>query len=137
PEEAAALSRLDTSDAEALLLALLPEDRPAALGMLAAEAGTGEAGIEAAAERVAAAGRLVRLDEGWVAGETAVAGMRQAFGQLFDAYRKRYPLRYGVPREEVRASLWPDLDVRLSNRLLQLLEDRGWLETGAGWVAPP
>ncbi|MEW5830038.1 MAG: SelB C-terminal domain-containing protein, partial [Chloroflexota bacterium] len=101
------------------------------------EAGT----AQAAAEELIEAGRLVNLDGGpWTVGSLVITGpqlsaLSDKTVQLVEAYHKNYPLRRGIPREELKSKL--KLTPRLFNALLTHQSARNILKDSTAFVALP
>jgi len=147
PEVLATLKALETGDPEDLLLHLLGPHEVMRTGDLLAQsdldAGSarGALGSLVASGRVvaltadgAAAGAIGRPDVGLVS-RPAWNALVARTAELLGAYHQRYPLRLGMPREELKSRL--DLDAANLNGLVARAEAEGLLRSGSTWVALP
>jgi selenocysteine-specific elongation factor len=111
-------SSLARQQARASLLALVQEGQIVVLGQ------HGGAGGPAAVPEPA----FVVSRSGWGA-------LRERIETLLDDYHRRFPLRAGMPREEVKSRLAPyvpDLTPRLFNDLVGRAVEEAWLAEAAG-----
>ncbi len=91
-----------------------------------------------------AAGEVVPIGDGLWQEKAAFERLAARVARALAAYHARFPLRLGMPKEELRRSLWPALDPRASNDLTEALRGVGVLAVegervaAAGWrVSPP
>jgi selenocysteine-specific elongation factor len=79
-------------------------------------------------------GRLPVPDSGFLVTRSGWGALRERIETLLSDYHRQYPLRAGMPREEVKSRLGrhvPDLTPRLFNEILAKATQDGWLnETG-------
>ncbi len=124
----AALEAQLSGSADEGLLAALRRVEPAPLATLAGEAGLSREELFSVAEALVGEGRLVALgelssrDTPLMTSEAFVALTERA-RSLAETYHQEYPLRRGVPCEELRSRL------RLEERVFAPALDR-WLEAG-------
>jgi selenocysteine-specific elongation factor len=114
-------SSLARQQARASLLALVQEGQIVVLGQ---RGGAGPAGPPAAVPETA----FVVSRSGWGA-------LRERIETLLDDYHRRFPLRAGMPREEVKSRLAPyvpDLAPRLFNDVVGRAAEEGWLAEAPG-----
>ncbi len=124
------------SPGEALLVALRRVE-PAALAALAGEANASAEELRAAVEALVEEGRIVALGEKSPALMTAegFAALGERARSVLDDYYREYPLRRGVPREELRSRL--RLEERVFGAALERWGEEGLLvETGASVALP-
>ncbi len=116
-------STLGREQARASLQALVGEGQILALGLRDATA------KGAASSRVSEASFLVTRS-GWGA-------LRERTESILAGYHRQFPLRAGMPREEVKSRLGrhvPDLTPRLFNEILSGATEEGWLAEAGGSV---
>ncbi|MGB9886085.1 MAG: selenocysteine-specific translation elongation factor [Moorellales bacterium] len=111
-----------------------------ALAEAALLAGLDPEGAAAAADTLARLGRMVILN--YEAGRYLVDGGRlkeweQELTAFLNRYHQQYPLRPGVPREELRSRLLGRLPARAFSSLLDYWRGRGLLKDEGGYVARP
>lgn len=120
-----ALRVLEAGEPREIVAAALAEDRPLSVPEVARRAGLPPEETAGVLGELAAAGRAVLLSGGeYALGAEAYRILTARVSALLLDFHRRFPLRRGRPREEVRA-LWPALDVRASNALLERLEADG------------
>ncbi len=120
------LARLETGSPRDLLAAVIQEGRPLAVGDVVRRAGLPWDALRPEAEALVESGGAVWLGaRDWLFSAAGYARLRERLAAFLASFHDRYPLRGGAPREEVRTALWPDLDVRASNALLQRLQEDG------------
>jgi len=89
--------------AERLLQAL--GDEPAELETAARSAGLDGPSAQTALAELAAAQRIAVLDERWIISQAAWERLRATIAAMLASYHQRYPLRWGMSREELRSRL--------------------------------
>ena len=97
----------------------------------------------AALEELTRSGQLVRLDDvtltveggGLVMALSHWSALRETVGATLAAYHQNFPLRRGIPREELKSRL--KLPPRVFNGTLHKLAAEGVLTEGAKWAALP
>jgi selenocysteine-specific elongation factor len=101
----------------------------------AVAASTGLADAEDRLRQLAAAGDVVAVGDGLWQEQAAFERLRDRLAAHLTAYHRRFPLRLGMPKEELRRSLWPSLEPRASNDLLERLGAAvdGDRVAAAGW----
>ncbi|MGO0122296.1 selenocysteine-specific translation elongation factor [Desulfothermobacter acidiphilus] len=88
----------------------------------------------AAREEVA----LIRAEgQLWACSPVTYQQLKEKARALVAAYSEEYPLRQGMPREELRSRLLPQLGVRAFQILLEDWERQGWLRLTPQAVALP
>jgi selenocysteine-specific elongation factor len=119
--------------AEVLLQASLALG-PATAGELITRSRLEKAAAEAALQELLASGSLISLgDQFLAAGQWT--GLQQTLVSTLAAYHESYPLRRGMPREELKSRL--KLPPRLFNSVLARLSEQGALVEGPKWAALP
>jgi selenocysteine-specific elongation factor len=96
---------------------------------------------DAALQELVASGQLVRLDDGpWTMDGIVLASaqwsaLRESVIATLAAYHKNYPLRRGMPREELKSRL--KLPPRVFSLVMEKLAADSLLAGGPKWVALP
>ena len=96
---------------------------------------------EAAVTELLESGQLVKLDDGiWKMESTVLAGsqwtgLKESAAATLALYHETYPLRRGMPREELKSRL--KLSPRLFNLVLPKMAAEGLLTEGPKWAALP
>lgn len=130
-----ALRVLEAGEPREIVAAVLAEDRPLPVPEVARRAGLPPEETAGVLGELAAAGRAVLLSGGeYALSAEAYRVLTARVSALLSDFHRRFPLRRGRPREEVRA-LWPALDVRASNALLERLEADGVVRLEQGVAA--
>ncbi|MCQ3937324.1 MAG: selenocysteine-specific translation elongation factor [Chloroflexi bacterium] len=101
------------------------------------------AAAESAVKQLLETGRLIALEEGGQNGNSGALAislphwntLRERFLQLVEAYHKQYPLRRGIPREELKSRL--KLTPRVFNAALSFLAAQNSLRDQRGAVSKP
>jgi selenocysteine-specific elongation factor len=94
------------------------------------EPGTADAAIQ----ELLAAGQLINLEDILIAADQ-LSATRTAVSTALIAYHETYPLRRGMPREELKSRL--KLQPRIFNLILTKLSADGDLTVGPKWAALP
>jgi selenocysteine-specific elongation factor len=96
---------------------------------------------EPALQKLLATGQLVSLDDGpWTVGNVILAAsqwsaLRETVVTTLVVYHQTYPLRRGMPREELKSRL--RVPPRLFNLILRRLTEEGRLTEGSKWASLP
>lgn len=96
---------------------------------------------ETALQAIIASGQLIQLDSGSRTPESIVlaaaqfSSLQEQIATALAAYHQSYPLRRGMPREELKSRL--KLPPRTFNLVIQKLAAEGTLTEGSKWVALP
>ncbi len=128
PAALAALATLERGDPAELLLAAARGAVPLAAADVARGAGLRPPEAEPALARLLADGRLVALEEGGarlVTPASAWADLRQRVLDQARDYHARFPLRAGLPREELRRGALAGLDTRAASAVVAHLARGG------------
>lgn len=139
PEGLRELAALESGDPQAVVEAMLGGERPLTGTELSRRAGLAPAQLAPLVSGLAAAGRAVAVGGEAYLSAAGYGVLRERVAGLLREFHRRSPLRRGMPREEVRVSLWPDVEVKTSNALLQRMEEDGLIGldqevvTLAGW----
>ncbi|MDW8316336.1 MAG: selenocysteine-specific translation elongation factor [Anaerolineae bacterium] len=136
PEVVASLAALHSGEPTRLLQEALARLEPTSLAALASAAGLDIAAAQAALQTLVAAGQALALDrEAPPAGPQAVISregweaLRERLQEALAAYHRQYPLRAGMPREELKSRLqgrrrpW---SLALFNEVLAAAAREGW-----------
>ena len=97
----------------------------------------------AALEELTKSGQMVRLEgsplthdeNGLVMAATQWLALKDSILTILDAYHQTYPIRRGMPREELKSKL--KLTPRLFNLILSKMAAEGVVGEGSKWVAIP
>lgn len=145
PEVLAMLQALESGEPRAVLEHLLAAQRVMRAGELVALSDLPPGTASEALEALIAAGRVVALVPGGATpgsrGEMGVAtragwdALLSRIAELLRAFHLRYPLRVGMPKEELRSRL--DMDAALFAGLLARADSDGLLALTAASVALP
>ncbi len=129
----AVLAVRERGDPRELVRAALAGELPAAAAPDAA----------AQVRELVAAGEVVPVGDGLWHERAAFERLGSRVAATLAAYHARFPLRLGIPKEELRRSLWPSLEPRASNDLVERLRADGLVAVegervaAAGWRASP
>lgn len=118
---------------EELLLQELGDGPPRSRAMLEAAIGLSSAEISAHLEQLQVRQQVVALDADFVVAATRWQRLRDEMLQAVNAYHQRYPLRWGMPREELRRRL--KLDGRQLGAALAAAEREQLLSTNDAEVS--
>ena len=133
-ERLAALVHGETAE---VLRAIVRSQGPIQSDELIKQAGVGSVEVERALEAMVAAGDLIALEDAqqreWYVSAGRFEDLRTRLHEALRNYHERYPLRPGMPREELRGRL--AMADRVFDALLKQLESEGLVNSGAGWVA--
>ena len=117
--------------AERLLQAL--GDEPAEWDAAARAAALDDASARVALDELAAQHSILQLDEHWIVSQAAWERLRATIAASLSSYHRRYPLRRGMSREELRSRLGMRPG-RAWDVLLRRAQQARAVETGAGTV---
>ncbi|MBN2053519.1 selenocysteine-specific translation elongation factor [bacterium] len=141
PDVIARLQRLVEADPRERLMVLLEER--GRHGMTAPELlhqlpSTAPEPVELLAEDVAN-GTVLRIDQDppFFIHPRGLSDLRDRLAAIITDYHRRQPLKGGIPREELRSTLDPDLDHRVFSTVLQVLQSRDDLRIDGARVALP
>ena len=112
PKGLAALAVRERGDPKELIRSALSGELPARV----------ESGAEALAGELVASGEVLCVGDLWHE-RAAFERLAERVGKTLAAYHARYPLRLGMPKEELRRSVWPSLEPKASNDLLAALHE--------------
>jgi selenocysteine-specific elongation factor len=130
------LRLLEAGGLEDLILSQTDGPQPVPLGGLSAAIGSPAPDVLDVARRLVGEGRLVAVDGGSTfQSPRSFQALVERVRQQLSAYHRRFPLRSGMPREELRQALWPELDGRLAAALLERLAADGVVELTGERVA--
>jgi len=134
PATIAALETLAQGSPAEMLLQTALALGPATRKDLFTRARLAEPAALSALEELLGDGQLVALED-LVVPAANLAVLQQALTQALGAYHQTYPLRRGMPREELKSRL--KLQPRLFNLLLPRLAAQGILVENPKWIALP
>ncbi len=89
---------------------------------------------ESALQELVTSGQIIKLEDMLIAA-SQFAALRETVVATLTAYHKEYPLRRGMPREELKSRL--KLQPRAFNLVLPRLAEEGALVEGPKWAALP
>ncbi len=127
-------SLAEGSPADVLLEASLAQG-VASLDALVRLARLEEADAQSAIDELFAEQKIIALEENYVIAAAQWAGLQSRALQMVQTYHEKFPLRGGMPREELKSKL--KIDTKLFNAMLKKLVDAEMLITRGKSVAEP
>lgn len=120
-----------TGDPARIVLGILDSQpmRPAVVEELSRRAGIPRDDLRPVLRQLEGAGELLLLGEGEaVLSAGGYLRLRETMAEVVSAYHQQYPLRLGIPREELRRRLARHTDPKVFAHLLRRLEQDGVIE---------
>ncbi len=105
--------------------------RPMDEGEVAARTGIEASDVSQVTEKLLARGRIFKAGPSFI-GKQALESLESRVAGALGDYHSRFPLRAGMPRQEIRQAAMSRVDARVSGALLDLMIDRGTLELKGG-----
>ncbi|HXG35501.1 MAG TPA: SelB C-terminal domain-containing protein, partial [Dehalococcoidia bacterium] len=133
-----ALARLEEGSPGEQVLLLLERGEPLTIGQISQEAQLNEETVLSAAAGLIQQGKLVSLEQGALQRESVVLSkeslerLSESARQALQAYHREFPLRPGMPREDLRGRL--GLEGRAFEQALDRWQEEGWLRGNASWA---
>jgi selenocysteine-specific elongation factor len=132
PEVIAMLEALARGTPADLLRPGLRDGLPHAIGALAKQAGIPLETAHVGIEELYTAAELIELGDGWVIPPSGWHKMRELIIQTVQNYQRRYPLRPGMPREDLRSRLKLQNDA--GGALFNYMQQQGLLVQRESWL---